>query len=374
MNEDANIRSATAPQKGRQRNLGATQSTEVSGAVLRPAGAKRRRREKAPEPNRAPTVIGSKVRFARKPVCCKGVCVIAMANEPHAGEFICADCGKHRAWMSHKLAKFIEETQRRFGAPDVITVGTAEERRELNNLDYELPDGARVEVVNPAYPPSLYLKPRLYGSSKPIFGAYPIPKGWAKFGTAKATKTQATVVAAGKTYREIADAVAFFSERYSKAQVHIKLRKQQEAPQLKPEFEDDDQHETQSTSATEQEVHMRASDMFPSKYLKSRDVKDKPLTATVSHLTQELVGQGKDAEKKPVLNFKDAKAMVLNKTNALALEAAFGDTESWGGKKIRIHCVETTYGGRAIDGIRVKPLAAAVATKVDPELDDEIGL
>jgi hypothetical protein len=309
------------------------------------------------------SVIGTKVRLAHKPVCCKGLCIIAMAKEPHAGEFICADCGKHRAWLSHKTAKFIEETQKRFGAPDVITIGTPQERAELRNRDYELPDGARVEIGNPAFPPRLYLKPRLYGSNKPTFGASPIPKGWEKLSK---LKIQAKVIAAGKTYREIADAVAFHSERYGKHNVRVILRKQ-EAPPPKPEIEDD--NETQS-SATEQEFQMRASDMFPSKYLKSSDVKDKPITATISHVSVELVGQGKDQERKPVLHFEgNAKPMVLNKTNAITLDTAFGDTDEWAGHKVRIHCVETTYGGRAIDGIRVKPV---VATKPAPPSPDEI--
>src|SRR5262249_6475683 len=232
--EDTDICSAAAPQKGRQRNLGPTQGVEVSGSVLRPASAKRRGTERAKREIESPTVIGSKVRLAHKPVCCKGDCIIAMANEPYAGEFVCADCGKHRAWLSHKVAKFIEETQRRFGAPEVITVGTAEERRELRNRDYELPDGVRVEIGNPAFLPRLYL-------SLP-FGARPIPKGWAKL---SAVKTQAKVIAVGKTYREIADAVAFHFERYGKSNTHLILRKSQEVPQLKTEDEDVQEQETQ---------------------------------------------------------------------------------------------------------------------------------
>jgi len=116
---------------------------------------------------------------------------------------------------------------------------------------------------------------------------------------------------------------------------------------------------------------MRASDLFPSKFVKSSDVKDKPLTAIISHLGHELVGQGKDQERKPVLHFEgSAKPMILNKTNAFALDAAFGDTDNWPGQKVRIVCVETTYGGKAIDGIRLKPLA----TKAPPpeEISDDM--
>jgi hypothetical protein len=315
------------------------------------------------------SVVGTKVRLARESLCCKGICIIAMAKEPYAGEFICADCGKHRAWMSHKVAKFIEETQARFGAPEVITIGTAEERRELNNRDYELPDGARIEIVNPAYPPRLYLS-RLYK-------ALPTPNKKDKL---SAAKTQAKVIAVGKTYREIADAVAFLSERYGKHNVHVILKQRMEAPKLKSENEDEhdtpsgaQEHETQSQSATEQEVHMRASDMFPGKYLKPGDVKDRPITATISHLTQELVGQGKDAENKYVVYFEGSvKPLILNKTNAVTIEQAFGDSDDWPGHKVRIVCVETSFGGKAIDGIRVKPIAGNAPAKppVNPGIDD----
>jgi hypothetical protein len=144
--------------------------------------------------------------------------------------------------------------------------------------------------------------------------------------------------------------------------------KGQEAPVIKRL--DDEGNEIETQSATEGDNSMRASDMFPSKYLKSSDVKDKPLTATISHVAVELVGQGKDQERKPVLYFEgNTKPMVLNKTNAVTLDNAFGDTEEWAGHKVRIGCVETTYGGRAIDGIRVKPLAAA---KPPPPTPDEI--
>jgi hypothetical protein len=372
------IRSATARQKGRERDTGITQGIKVSRQVLRPAsvvGRGRKTKEPAQGKIKNPSIIGSKVRLARKPVCCKGLCIIAMANEPYAGQLICADCGKHRAWLSHKVAKFIEETQRRFGAPEIITIGTPPERTELRNRDYDLPDGARAEIGNPAFPPRLYLKPQLYGTktpnTRPVFGVYPIPKGWAKFGTAKATKTRATVIAAEKTHREIADTVAFLSERYGKHNVHVILKQRMEAPAIKPLDDDGNELTAQDTGDDE----MRASDMFPSKYLKSSDVKDKPVTATISHVSVELVGQGKDQERKPVLHFEgNAKPMVLNKTNAITLDNAFGDTEEWAGHKVRIHCVETTYGGRAIDGIRVKPLAAGKAAPPPPDevTDDQL--
>ena len=58
---------------------------------------------------------------------------------------------------------------------------------------------------------------------------------------------------------------------------------------------------------------MRSSDAFPSKYLKSADVKTKPFVATISHVDMELVGQGQDQV--------DLSAFYLNQTPQQAAQA-----------------------------------------------------
>jgi len=113
---------------------------------------------------------------------------------------------------------------------------------------------------------------------------------------------------------------------------------------------------------------MRASDAFPSKYLKSSDVKAKSKIATISSLEREAVGQ--DKEQKPVLHFEgDVKSMVVNRTNFEELEAAFGDSDDWPGHKIKIKCVRTQFDGKTVDGLRVYP----IIPKPTPagELNDE---
>jgi hypothetical protein len=90
---------------------------------------------------------------------------------------------------------------------------------------------------------------------------------------------------------------------------------------------------------------MRASDAFPSKYLKSSDVKAKQRIATISCLETEAVGQ--DKKKKPVLYFEDdVKPVVVNRTNFEELEAAFGDSDDWAGCKVKIFCAPTSYQGK----------------------------
>jgi hypothetical protein len=62
--------------------------------------------------------------------CCRNFCTIAPANEPHAGDLICADCGLHRGWLSKTTARWIESVIERFGAPTtpiVVRAHTYEE-------------------------------------------------------------------------------------------------------------------------------------------------------------------------------------------------------------------------------------------------------
>jgi hypothetical protein len=68
--------------------------------------------------------------------------------------------------------------------------------------------------------------------------------------------------------------------------------------------------------AHEQEFHMKREDVFPSRFLKSEDIKGKPITAVIENVEKELIGQGKDQKEKPVMYFKgDVKEMVVNATN-----------------------------------------------------------
>jgi hypothetical protein len=111
---------------------------------------------------------------------------------------------------------------------------------------------------------------------------------------------------------------------------------------------------------------MRTSEAFPSRYLQTATVKAKPIVETISHVVMELVGQGQDAKKKPVLYFEgDTKPMVLNRTNFEAIEQALGDTDEWPGHKVKVYCAPTRFGGKPVDGIRVEPIVPKPALKDD---------
>jgi hypothetical protein len=116
---------------------------------------------------------------------------------------------------------------------------------------------------------------------------------------------------------------------------------------------------------------MRANEAFPSKYLKSADVKDRPRTTVISHIEREKVGKGPDAEEKLVLHFEDgAKPMVLNRTNWETLEEAFGDSDDWPGHKVKIKTARTQFQGKSVDGIRLEALKPKPALKDD--LNDDL--
>jgi hypothetical protein len=87
----------------------------------------------------APTLIGLKVQLDR-PVdrerpCCKNICTIGPARGPHAGEFRCSGCGRHRGWLSRSTAGWIESVITRFGAPDTPIVV-----RKAHTFEEEAPD------------------------------------------------------------------------------------------------------------------------------------------------------------------------------------------------------------------------------------------
>src|SRR5215471_11653703 len=118
------------------------------------------------------------------------------------------------------------------------------------------------------------------------------------------------------------------------------------------------------------DIPMRANQAFPSKYLKSSDVKEKPRVAVISHLAQETVGQGQDAKEKHVLHLEDQKPLVLNRTNWDALEEAFGDSDDWPGHKAKIKAARTQFQGKPTDGTRLEAIVPKPALK--DELNDEV--
>lgn len=128
----------------------------------------------------------------------------------------------------------------------------------------------------------------------------------------------------------------------------------------------------------------RVSDMVPSKYLKAADVEESPVL-TISHVKEETIGQGAQADKKWILFFEEEeKGLVLNRTNINTIAGLYGDdTDDWEGKKITLFATQVDFQGKQVDAIRVrnkqpktreaKPAktepAPAPAPTVDPDDD-----
>jgi hypothetical protein len=107
---------------------------------------------------------------------------------------------------------------------------------------------------------------------------------------------------------------------------------------------------------------MKMSTAFPSKYLKAADLQDRQHTLTMKLVEFEIIG---DDDRKPVLYFeRTSKGLVLNKTNAKVISAAYGDeSELWHDKPLILFPAVVDFRGDQVEAIRVrvpKPATTAV--------------
>jgi hypothetical protein len=111
---------------------------------------------------------------------------------------------------------------------------------------------------------------------------------------------------------------------------------------------------------------MNIMDAYPGAYLKASDLKDRPVNVAMHSVSIEDIG----GESKPVLYFQDAhgrrrdRGLVLNKTNASIIADMFGpETDAWPGRVVTIYAARVEFGGKIVDGIRIRleqPAASAV--------------
>ena len=95
---------------------------------------------------------------------------------------------------------------------------------------------------------------------------------------------------------------------------------------------------------------MNIQDSFPSQWLKAGDLRGRAVEVTISHVVEEDIGDGT----KPVLYFAGKqKGVVLNKTNASVIAEVYGDeTESWGGRPLKVYPDKVNFQGKLVDCIR----------------------
>jgi len=122
---------------------------------------------------------------------------------------------------------------------------------------------------------------------------------------------------------------------------------------------------------------MKMADIFPSDYLKAADLQGQQPRVTIDRVEMETLGQGKEAQSKPVIYFtgKD-KGLVANKTNMNAIAAVFGDeTDDWAGAEIVLYEAMVDFQGKVSPAIRVKipPRKIQKATPLpSQDIDDDI--
>ena len=145
---------------------------------------------------------------------------------------------------------------------------------------------------------------------------------------------------------------------------------------------------------------IKMSQAFPSKYLKAADLHGKTPTVIIKRVELAKM-EGDDGETKPVVYFEKAvKGLVLNKTNANKISAAYGDdTDQWIGQPVTLFMAYVEFKGETVESIRLRipsvpkranspqaplpPLASSLddLDNIDDEelrrrteaLDDEIG-
>ncbi len=98
---------------------------------------------------------------------------------------------------------------------------------------------------------------------------------------------------------------------------------------------------------------MKTSDAFPSRFMKVADLGGKEVTATISSVEMEKVGD----DQKLVVYFKNgSKPLVLNRTNTTSIEEISGtdETDDWTNVRIVLFPSTVFFNGSKVGCVRVK--------------------
>jgi hypothetical protein len=109
-------------------------------------------------------------------------------------------------------------------------------------------------------------------------------------------------------------------------------------------------------------------DIYGSRFLAATDLKG-PITVTVDRIEYEqFTRPGEPTRTKAVAYFKGGKkGMVINKTNAANLAAAFGKPfTGWVGKRVMLRVEQTMFAGKPTHGLRIYPANGGGAVPPPP--------
>lgn len=106
--------------------------------------------------------------------------------------------------------------------------------------------------------------------------------------------------------------------------------------------------------------------LYGSKYLSVSDLRGRKPKCTIANVEiEDLKDKNGAVKRKYILSFEGKeKTMVLNKTNAEKMAAAFGlDRHNWIGERIELYSVETSMG----PGLRIAPIRDSITPAKIPQ-------
>jgi hypothetical protein len=116
---------------------------------------------------------------------------------------------------------------------------------------------------------------------------------------------------------------------------------------------------------------MKATDIFPSKYLRAGDLNGHEPIVTIDRVVLETLGD----ESKPVIYFQGKdKGLVLNKTNWAAIcdITKEEDSDLWKGHRVKLFTTRVDFQGKRVDAVRIDaPKTSRPAPPPVEHIDDD---
>lgn len=114
-------------------------------------------------------------------------------------------------------------------------------------------------------------------------------------------------------------------------------------------------------------------ELRPSPFICAADLQGREVVVIVDRCEKdEIVREGGKKERIPLMYLRNTrgsalpKAMVLNATNTNTMIAMFGPiVAEWRGKAITLYAAPTRFGGKSVEGIRIRNKPATVPTTDD---------
>jgi hypothetical protein len=119
---------------------------------------------------------------------------------------------------------------------------------------------------------------------------------------------------------------------------------------------DDAATATDTEPKPKRKTKVKATELFPSKYLRAADLKGKARKVKITDVSHEPFQDNGSAVVKAILHLDDGTSMVVNKTNWGMLASISGqdDDSNWVGVEIELRAQKVSGpGGKIVDSIRV---------------------